>query len=108
MMSCTMWQFIVCPVCSDHFVSGEKSNDSASDMERHERLSWPKRERTLRLINRLLQQHLALSEDGNGTLFCEPGTGHYFSATLSMTDIDLLEAHCVNVEKRNKHYQKKC
>ena len=44
-------------ICSDHFVSGNKSNDPASDMVRHERLSWPKRERTLRLINRLLQQH---------------------------------------------------
>ena len=42
---------------------------------------------------------LALSEDGNGTLYCEPHTGHHCSTALSMADTDSLEARCIDVEK---------
>ena len=51
---------------------------------------------------------LALSEDGNGTLFCEPHTGRSCSTVLSMTDIDSLEARCMDLEKQNECYRKKC
>ena len=51
---------------------------------------------------------LELSEDDNWMLFCEPRKGRYYSTVFSMTDVDSLEARCMDLEKQNELYQKKC
>ena len=117
-------------ICSEHFISGEKSNDSLSPdyvpstfkhlpsplkrkrargMERYERLSLTKKRKDTEVDKQSAAAVLlALSEDGNGTLFCEPHTGLSCSTVLSMTDIDSLEARCMDFEKQNECYRKKC
>jgi len=112
-------------ICSEHFISGEKSNDPLSpdyvpsifkhlpsplkrkrarDMARYERLSLRKDAEVDK--QSAAAALLALSEDGNGTLFCEPHTGRSCSTVLSMTDIDSLEARCMDLEKQNECYER--
>lgn len=81
----------------------------ARDVERFERFSLAKKRKNAEVDKQTAAPALlALLEDGNGTLSCEPHTGCYCSTVLSMADIDLLEARCIDLEKQNKHYQKKC
>ena len=100
-------------ICSDHFVSGAKSNDPlspdyvpsvfshtkspmkrklASDMERYERKVESKKRR-VENSERLAAATslLALSEDGNGCVYCELRTGLQSMTDLTMTDIEKLE-----------------
>ena len=58
-------------------------------MERYERLSLTKKRKITEADKQTAAPALlALSEDGNGTLYCEPHTGRHCSTALSMTDID--------------------
>ena len=78
-------------------------------MERYERLSLTKKRKDVEVDKQSAAAALlALSEDGNGMLFCEPHTGRSCSTVLSMTDIDSLEARCMDLEKQNEYYRKKC
>ena len=79
----------------------------AKDMERYERLSLTKKRKDAEVDKQSAAAALlALSEDGNGTLFCEPHTGRSCSTLLSMTDIDSLEARCMDLEKQNECYER--
>ena len=86
-------------ICSTHFVSGAKSNDPlspdyvpsvfcytkspvkrklASDMERYERKVEAKKRRVENCDRLAAASSLfALSEDGNGSAYCEPHTAWY-------------------------------
>ena len=81
----------------------------AREMERYERLSLVKMRKNAEVDKQTAAAALlALSEDGNGTLFSEPCTGRYCSNVLSMPDVVLLEARCMDLEKQNEHYQRRC
>ena len=78
-------------------------------MERYVRLSLDKMRKNAKIDKQTAAAALlALSKDGNGTLFSEPCTGRYCSNVLSMPDIDSLEARCMDLEKQNEHYQRRC
>ena len=64
----------------------------ASDMERYERKVEAKKRR-LENCDRLTAATslLALSEDGNGNVYCEPHTGLHTLTALTMADIDKRE-----------------
>ena len=78
-------------------------------MERYERLSLAKMRKNAEVDKQTVAAALlALSEDGNGTLFSEPCMGRYCSNVLSMPDVDSLEARCMDLEKQREHYQRRC
>ena len=81
----------------------------AREMESYVRLFLAKRRKYAEVDKQTAAAALlALLEDGNGTLFSEPCTGRYCSNVLSMPDIDSLEARCMDLEKQNEHYQRRC
>ena len=78
-------------------------------MERYERLSLAKMKKKAEVDKQTAAAVLlALSEDGNGTLFSDPCMGRECSNVLSMPDVDSLEARCMDLEKQNEHYQRRC
>ena len=117
-------------ICSAHFVSGVKSNDPlspdyvpsvfcdiksqvkrkpSSDMERYERKVEAKKRR-VENCDRLAAASslLALSEDGNGSVYCEPHTGLCTSTTLTMADIEKLEGENDHLKLENMQLGKEC
>ena len=117
-------------ICSVHFVSGIKSNDPlspdyvpsvfcytkssvkrklASDMERYERKVEAKKRR-VENCDRLAAASslLALSEDGNGSAYCEPHTGLHTLTSLTMADIDKLERENDHLKSENMQLRKEC
>ena len=117
-------------ICSVHFVSGIKSNDPlspdyvpsvfcytkssvkrklASDMERYERKVEAKKRR-VENCDRLAAASslLALSEDDNGSAYCEPHTGLHTLTALTMADIDKLERENDHLKSENMQLRKEC
>ena len=76
-------------------------------MKRYERVSLTKKRKISESDKQTaVATLLALLEDGNGMLYCEPYAGRHCSTALSMTDIDSLEARCMDSEKQNKYDRK--
>ena len=113
-------------LCSEHFVSGEKSNDPlspdyiltifkhvSSPAKRKNRRSMQVRE-AVRGEKRKDEDNdrraaadclLALSEEGNGTNYCEPHTGVYCSTELTMAGVKEVETRCAELEQENRSLQ---
>ena len=116
-------------LCSEHFVSGEKSNDplspdyaptifqyvssplkrkKAKDLSRYERLSATKKRKDAESDKRAgADALLILSEEGNGMLYCEPHTGRHCSTQLTMAEIDEMEALCMVLKQENDTLRKR-
>jgi len=110
-------------ICGSHFVNGCKSDDPVSpdyvpsvfnhikspkkrkivkDMERYERMVSTKKRRVDNHHRMSAAQALLdLSEDGNGSQFCEPHTGTSTSTCMSMRDIEDLECSILKLENEN-------
>ena len=54
------------------------------------------------------QSLLELSEDGNGSQFCEPHTGTFTSTDMSMNDIDVLEGSVQKLQDENVKLLREC
>ena len=81
----------------------------ASDMERYERKVEAKK-RKVENCDRLAAASslLALSEDGNGSAYCEPHSGLHTTAALTMADIDKLERENDHLKSENIQLRKEC
>ena len=81
----------------------------ASDMERYERKVEAKKRR-VENCDRLAAASslLALSEDGNGSAYCEPHTGLHTLTALTMADIDKLERENDHLKSENMQLRKEC
>ena len=51
---------------------------------------------------------LELSQDGNGSTFCEPHTGTYTATSMSMCNIEELERGYHNLQDENKRLLREC
>ena len=51
---------------------------------------------------------LALSEDGNGSAYCEPHTGMNTLTALTMADVDKLERENDRLKSENMQLRKEC
>lgn len=110
-------------ICGAHFLNGSKSDDPVSpdyvpsvfsyinspqkrklesDMKRYDRTVSTKKRR-VDISDRMsaAQALLDLSEDGNGSRFCEPHTGTFTSTSMSLSDIELLECSVQGLQEEN-------
>ena len=78
-------------------------------MKRYERVVSTKKRR-VDIDDRMsaAQSLLELSEDGNGSQFCEPHTGTFTSTDMSMNNIDVLEGSVQKLQDENVKLLREC
>ena len=84
-------------------LQAQKKRKLVKDMERYKRMACTKKRRIdnserMSAACSLLQ----LSQDGNGSNFCEPHTGTSTATSMTMCDIEDLERGYHNLEDENK------
>ena len=125
-------------ICSQHFISGEKSNDPTSpdyvpsifkhtsneartkavnDLERYDRVVHCKKRRIENHDRAVAAEVLLnLSETGNGEIFCEPHTGVGTMTIIKMSDMEekpchgcaILKEKCEKLERDNALLMEEC